>query len=83
MSDKETIIEDCKNWVNADIPEIETIKIKRQIVVKATRCIACGAWECSVYDRDKYEAEIIGETIGLCESCKKAIEWAKERMEGR
>ena len=67
----------------ADIPGIGTIKIKRRIVVNATRCIACNAWECPEYDKDKYEAEIIGEAIGLCESCRKAIEWAKERMEGR
>lgn len=64
-----------------DIPGIETIKIKRRIVVKAIRCIACNAWECPEYDKDKYEAEIIGEAIGLCESCRKAIKWAKERME--
>lgn len=67
----------------ADIPGIETIKIKRRIVVKAIRCIACGTWECPEYDKDKYEVEIIGEALGLCESCRKAIEWAKERMEGR
>ena len=66
----------------ADIPGIGTIKIKRRIVVKAIRCIACDAWECPEYDKDKYEAEIFGEAIGLCESCRKAIEWAKERMEG-
>lgn len=65
-----------------DIPGIETIKIKRPIVLKAIRCIACGAWECPKYDTDKFEAEIIDETIGLCESCRKAIEWAKERMAG-
>lgn len=61
----------------ADIPGIETIKIKRRIIVKAIRCIACDTWECPEYDTDKYEAEIIGEAIGLCESCRKAIEWAK------
>ena len=64
----------------ADIPEIGTIKIKRRIVVKAIRCIACGKWECPEYNKDKYEAEIIGEAIGLCESCRKAILWAKEHM---
>lgn len=67
----------------ADIPGIETIKIKRRIAVKAIRCIACGTWECPEYDKDKYEEEIIGEALGLCESCKKAIEWVKERMKGR
>ena len=66
----------------ADISGIETIKIKRRIVIKAIRCIACDTWECQEYDRDKYEAEIIEEAIGLCESCRKAIEWAKERMAG-
>lgn len=66
-----------------DIPGIETIKIKRPIVVKGIRCIVCGAWECPEYDKDEYIAEIIGETFGLCESCKKAIKWAKEQMEGR
>ena len=67
----------------ADIPGIETIKIKRRIVVKAIRCIACDAWECPEYDKDKYEVETCGEALGLCKSCRKAIEWAKERMEGR
>ena len=67
----------------ADIPGIETIKTKRRIVVNAIRCIACGKWECPEYDKDKYEAEILGEAIGLCESCRKAIEWAKERMKGQ
>ena len=66
-----------------DIPGIETIKIKRRIFVQAIRCIACRAWECPEYDNDKYEVEIIGEVIGLCESCRSAIEWAKEKMEGR
>lgn len=65
----------------ADIPGIETIKIKRRIFVNAIRCIACDAWEGPEYDHDEYEAEIIGEAIGLCESCRKAIKWAKERME--
>ena len=31
----------------------------------------------------EHEAEITREAIGLCESCRKAIERAKERMEGR
>ena len=66
-----------------DIPGIERIKIKRRIFVKAIRCIACDTWESPEYDQDEYEAVIIGENIGLCESCRKAIEWAKERMEGR
>lgn len=65
-----------------DIPGIETIKIKRRIDVKAIRCIACNAWECQEYDKDKYEVVIIGEAIGLCTSCRKAIEWAKARMKG-
>ena len=64
-----------------DISGIEPIKIKRQIVVKGIRCIACGAWECPEYDRDNYDAEIIGEAMGLCESCKEAIKWAKEQKE--
>lgn len=64
-----------------DIPGIETIKIKRRIAVYTTRCIACDACECQEYDHDEYQAEIIGEDIGLCESCRKAIKWAKERME--
>ena len=66
-----------------DIPEATTIKVKRQIIIKAIRCIACGKWECPEYNHEKYEAEIIGEAIGLCESCRNAIEWAKEKMEGR
>lgn len=65
-----------------DMPEIKTIKIKRPIVVKGIRCIVCGAWECPECDKDEYIAEIIGETTGLCKSCKKAIKWAKEQMEG-
>lgn len=65
----------------ADISGIDAIKIKRQIVIKAIRCIACGAWKCPEYDKDKYEAEIIGEALGLCESCRKAIEWAKKQNE--
>lgn len=66
-----------------DIPGIETIKIKSRIGVQAIRCIACGKCEWPEYDRDKYEATIIGETLGLCKSCRKAIEWAKERMKCR
>ena len=64
----------------ADIPGIETIKIKRRIAIKATRCISCDKWECPEYDHEKFEAEIFGEAIGLCETCKKAIMWAKEQM---
>lgn len=71
-----------KQMDGADISGIETIIIKRRIVVNAIRCIACGTWECPEYDTDKYEADIIGEAIGLCESCRKAIEWAKEKMKG-
>ena len=63
----------------ADIQEIGTIKFKKRIVVKAIRCIVCGAWECPEYDRDNYEAEIIGEATGLCESCREAILWAKKK----
>lgn len=66
----------------ADIPGIEATKIKRRIAVKAIRCLACDIWECQEYDEDKYEVEIIEEAIGLCKSCRKAIEWAKERMKG-
>ena len=66
-----------------DIPGIETIKFKRKIIAQAIRCIACGAWECPEYDRDKYEVEIMGEVTGFCNSCKKAIKWAKEQMESR
>ena len=66
-----------------DISEAMTIKVKRNIMIKAIRCIACDKWECPEFNTDKYEAEIIGEALGLCKSCRKAIEWAKERMEGR
>ena len=66
-----------------DVPEVTTIKMKRQIMIKAIRCIACGNWECPEYDREKYEAIIAGEALGLCESCRNAIEWAKKKMEGR
>ena len=66
----------------ADILGIEAIKNKRRIVIKAMRCIACNTYKCPEYDNDEYEAEIIGEDIGLCESCRKAIEWAKGQMEG-
>ena len=65
------------------IPGIETIKIKRQITMPATRCLVCGKWECPEYNHELYDAIIMGETSGICESCRKAIEWAKERMEGR
>ena len=66
-----------------DIPGIETIKIKRQIPMTATRCLVCGKWECPEFNHDLYDAIIMGETNGICESCKKAIEWAKEQMRGR
>ena len=66
-----------------DIPKATTINVKRQITIKATRCIACGNWECPEYDHEKYEALITSEAAGLCESCKSAIEWAKKKMEGR
>lgn len=60
-----------------DIP-VATMNVKRHIMIKAIRCIACSKWECPEYDREKYEAEIIGEALGLCESCRSAIEWAKK-----
>jgi hypothetical protein len=67
-----------------DIPETTiNVKMKRQITIKATRCIACGKWECPEYDHEKYEALIVGEAAGLCESCRRAIEWAKKKMEGQ
>lgn len=66
-----------------DIPGIETIKIKRQIHMPATRCLVCGKWEYPEFNHEFYDAIIMGETNGICESCRKAIEWAKERMEGR
>ena len=66
-----------------NVPGIETIKIKRQITMTATRCLVCGKWEYPEFNRELYDAVIIGETSGICESCRKAIEWAKERMGGR
>lgn len=71
--------------IEIDIPEATAtmINVKRQIMIKAIRCIACGKWECPEYDREKYEAEIIGEALGLCESCRSAIEWAKKKMKGQ
>ena len=66
----------------ADIPGIETIKIKRQIFIPATRCLVCGKWEYPEFNNELYDPVIMGETSGICESCRKAIEWAKERMEG-
>lgn len=67
-----------------DIPGIETIKIKRQIQMSAIRCMVCGTWECPDFDHERYDAVIIGETTGLCESCKKAIKkailWVEEHM---
>ena len=65
----------------ADIPGIETVKIKRQISMIATRCLVCGKWECPEFNHDLYDAIIMEETYRICESCRKAIEWAKERME--
>lgn len=67
----------------ADIPGAETIKIKRQIHMQATRCLVCGKWEAPKFNSELYDPVIIGETSGICESCRKAIEWAKEQMEGR
>ena len=67
----------------ADIPGIETIKIKRQIPMTATRCLVCGKWECPEFNNELYDAVIMGETSGICESCRKAIEWAKKQMEGQ
>mgnify|MGYP006935985589 CR=1 FL=1 len=66
-----------------DMPETETIKIKRQIPMTAIRCLACGKWECPEFNHELYDALIMGETYGICDSCRKAIEWAKEKMEGR
>ena len=63
-----------------DIPEEATIKIKRQIPVTATRCFICGKWECPEINNELYEALIIRETLVICDSCRKAIEWAKEKM---
>lgn len=63
-----------------DIPETATIKIKPRIHISATRCLACGTWECPNFNHELYEAVITGETTGLCESCRKAILWAKEHM---
>jgi len=66
-----------------DMPEIETIKIKRQIHIRMRRCLVCGKWELPEYDKDKYQAVIIGETACLCESCREAIKWAKDHKNGR
>ena len=66
-----------------DKPEIGTIKIKRQITMTATRCLVCRKWECPEFNHELYDALIMGETLGICDACRKAIEWAKERMEGR
>ena len=63
-----------------NIPRISTIKIKRQMHISAIRCIVCGKWECPEFNHEIYEGVITGETIGVCESCKKAILWAKEHM---
>lgn len=63
-----------------DIPGTSTIKIKKRIPISATRCIACGTWECPDFNHELYETVITGETTGLCESCRKAIKWAKEHM---
>ena len=63
-----------------DIPGVSTIKIKKQMPISATRCIVCGKWECPEFNYELYEAVIVGETTGVCESCKKAILWAKEHM---
>ena len=66
-----------------DIPGVDTIKIKRQITMPATRCIVCGKWECPEFDHELYDAIITGETYGICDSCRKVILWAKEQMGGR
>ena len=63
-----------------DIPRIETIKIKQRIPMTATRCLVCGKWECPEFNHELYDAVIMGETSGICESCRKAILWAKEHM---
>lgn len=64
----------------ADIPEASTIKIKRPIYISATRCIVCGKWECPDFNDELYDAVITGETAGICESCRKAVLWAKKHM---
>lgn len=66
-----------------DIPGTKTIKIKRQILITATRCLVCGKWECPEYNHELYDAAIVGESYGICDMCRKAIEWVKEQMEGR
>ena len=63
-----------------DMPGTETIKIKRQISMQATRCLVCGKWECPEFNHELYDALIMGETSGICESCRKAVLWAKEQM---
>ena len=63
-----------------DIPEEATIKIKRQIPMTVTQCLACGKWERPEINNELYEPLIIGETHVICDSCRKAIEWAKEQM---
>lgn len=67
----------------ADIPGIETIKIKQKIPMTATRCLVCGKWEYPEFNHELYDAVIMGETSGICESCRKAVLRAKEQMEGR
>lgn len=63
-----------------DIPGTDTIKIKRQIHMSATRCLVCGKWEYPEFNHELYDAVIMGETYGICESCRKAILWAKGQM---
>ena len=72
---------EIKMMDKAYIPRIETIKIKRQISMPATRCSICGKWECPEFNHELYEAIIIGETSGVCKSCLNAVLWAKEQME--
>lgn len=66
-----------------DIPGTSTFTIKHPIHMTATRCLVCGKWESPEFNKELYDPIIIGESYGICESCRKAIEWAKEQMEGR
>jgi len=78
--DPEAATIDIPGTTTIDIPGTTTIKIKRRIPISATRCIACGTWECPDFDHELYEAVITGETAGLCESCRKAVLWTKGHM---
>lgn len=62
------------------LPGTTTIKIKQPLPITITRCLACGKCECPEFNNELYDP-IITETPVICTSCRKAIEWAKERME--